>query len=59
MDVNRALALSRAVSLVAASVQNAIEMYKEDVEMAEAVRRHPAGKAPRLRPLREDEEDQR
>lgn len=57
MDARRALALARAVELVAASVKSAIDLYVAETaeldEIDRSVARHPAGKA-RVRPLRSE-----
>lgn len=61
MDARRALALARAVELVAASMKTAAEMYVRETadldELDRSVKRHPAGKSPdRIRPLRPEED---
>ena len=59
MDAHRALALARAVELVASAVQYAVDLHTEaTAELAEidrAVARHPAGKA-QVRPLRSEDD---
>src|SRR5699024_2304155 len=54
MDPRRALALARAVELVASAVKSAVDLYIEETadldEIDRAVARHPAGKARPLRP---------
>lgn len=59
MDARRALALARAVELVASSVRTAAALYVEETseldEIDRAVARHPAGRA-RVRPLRTEDD---
>ena len=55
MDARRALALARAVELVASSVRTATERYVDEIaeldEVDRSVSRHPAGKG-RVRSIR-------
>lgn len=48
MDARRALALARAVELVASSVRTAADLYVDEIaeldEVDRSVARHPAGK---------------
>lgn len=59
MDAHRALALARAVELVASSVKSAIDLYidetKELDDLERAIARHPAGSA-RVRPIRSEDD---
>lgn len=59
MDARRALALARAVELVASSVKSAIDLYVAETaeldELDRSVARHPAGKA-RVRSLRPEDD---
>ena len=59
MDPRRALAIARAVELVASSVRTAIDLYLEETceldAVDRAVARHPAGKTPPVRPIRRGE----
>ena len=60
MDAHRALALARAVELVASAVKSAVDLYIDETaeldEIDRSVARHPAGKAHPLRPIRPDKE---
>lgn len=60
MDARRALALARAVELVASAAKSAVDLYiAETAELDEidrAVARHPAGKSRPLRPIHSDKE---
>ena len=60
MDPRRALALARAVELVASAVKSAVEMYVDETaeldELDRAVARHPAGKARPIRPIHPQED---
>ena len=60
MDPRRALALARAVELVASAVKSAVEMYIDETaeldELDRAVARHPAGKARPIRPIHPQED---
>lgn len=63
MEAQRALAIARAVELVASAVKSAIDLYIEETAELDAVdgamKRHPAGKERPLRSLRPEKEDQR
>ena len=60
MDAHRALALARAVELVASAVKSAVDLYIDETaeldEIDRSVARHPAGKARPLHPIRSDKE---
>lgn len=60
MDPRRALAIARAVELVASAVKSAIDLYIDETseldEIDRSVDRHPAGKA-RVHPLRTESWD--
>lgn len=60
MDAHRALALARAVELVASAVKSAVDLYIDETaeldDIDQSIARHPAGKARPLRPIRPDKE---
>lgn len=60
MDPQRALAIARAVELVASAVKSAIDLYIDETseldELGRSMKRHPAGKDRPLRPLRPEED---
>lgn len=60
MDPKRALAIARAVELVASAVKSAIDLYIDETseldELERSMKRHPAGKDRPLHPLRPEKE---